>query len=452
MNSILTEKLKNLPNNPGVYQFKDSSGEIIYVGKAKNLKNRVGSYFHIKLEEETKTGALVSRINDIEWIIVESEFDALILEAELIKKYRPKYNIIQKDDKSYLYIVIRDESLKVNSVKIKLSKIITARKTELMPKDVIFGPYPDGSTAKFVVRTLRKLFPYRDCAATKFNSYHKKLKPCLYGQLHICPAPCVNFSEPSQKDYSKNIQSIKRILKGGSFNVLSEINKKMNMYAKLKQYEQAAKYRDLLAKYKYVRQRYKLPDVYMENPTFIADRATQSLEELRKELPILNDLPTRIECYDISNISGKEAVGSMVVATDGLITKKEYKRFKIKRKNSPDDFEMMREVLERRLSHHSKNNDTSKKIWSDPSLLVIDGGKGQISAVFEVLDSLNLEIPVVGLAKKEETLVYKMNGVFIELKLAKSNLGLNLLIRLRDEAHRFAKEYHHKVRSSTFLN
>lgn len=450
MNVSLAEKLKNLPNRPGVYIYKNVEGKVIYVGKAKNLNNRVGSYFHVTLSPESKTGALVARINDIELIEVESEFDALILEAELIKKYRPKYNVIQKDDKTYLYIVIRTELVKINSHKLNIQKIVTARKTELLPKDIKFGPFPDGTTVKFVVRTLRKLFPYRDCSVSKFTNYYNKKKPCLYGQLHLCPAPCVNNTANELVEYKKSISNIKKVLSGGSFGLLKELNAKMAQLSKTNEYEQAAVYRDIISKYNYVRQRYKLPEVYMENPTFIDDVATQSLKDLVAKLPILKKKPLRIECYDISNISGIEAVGSMVVAEGGKITKREYKRFKIKSKHSPDDFEMIYEVLTRRLGHYPKPGN-KKSTWPVPDLLVIDGGKGQVSAASEAMKNLDLEIPIVGLAKKEETLVYKNANDFIELKFNKQDPGLNLLIRLRDESHRFAQDYHHKLRAKALF-
>ncbi len=446
MKPNIREKLSNLPFRPGVYIFKNNQGKIIYIGKAKSLKNRVGSYFHTNLQSETKTGALVSRINDIDIIEVESEFDAVILEAELIKKYRPKYNIAQKDDKTYLYIVIRNEKVKIESKEIFLPKLMTVRKTELLPKDEKFGPYPDSVTAKFVVRTLRKIFPFRDCSYAKFTTYHKRKKPCLYGHLKICPAPCINYSEEDLKDYKKIFTNIKKVLKGGSFSVLKELNSKMNFFAKQKDYEKAAVYRDLISKFNYIRQKSKSPEVYMENPMLVEDVGMMSMKNLQQIIPTLTKLPIRIECYDISNISGKEAVGSMVVAENGLINKKEYKRFRIKYKTTPDDFHMMQEVLSRRLSHHSKIAEDGKS-WRDPDLLVIDGGKGQVSAVLDAISATSLNIPVIGLAKKYETIVFKDGLEFREILVDKSNPGLSLLIRIRDEAHRFAQAYHHKLRT-----
>jgi len=225
--------------------------------------------------------------------------------------------------------------------------------------------------------------------------------------------------------------------------VLKELTKKMDGFAKDNDYEQAARYRDLISKYNYVRQRYKLPEIYMENPTFVDDRAEESLKSLAVSLPTLKKSPKRIECYDISNISGTDAVGSMVVAEGGKITKKEYKRFKIKYKKTPDDFEMIYEVISRRSNH--------KDSWPVPDLLLIDGGKGQVSAAEEAVKNNSWGVVVVGLAKREETIIYRDGLELVELKLDKNDVGLKLLMRLRDEAHRFAQAYHHKLRAKSLL-
>jgi excinuclease ABC subunit C len=439
MNPSLAEKLANLPQIPGVYQFKDTTGEIIYVGKAKNLRSRVGSYFHLSVAPESKTAALVARINDIDYIQVESEFDAIILEAELIKKYQPKYNIIQKDDRSYLYIVFRKEKLVLrgNSPKLVLQKIITARKTELLPKDEKYGPYTDSYTAKYILRTLRKIFPFRDCSVNKFSTYNHWGRPCLYGELKLCPAPCVEPFVEHDKEMSRSISSVRRLLKGGSISLLNNLKREMNKHSRVHDYELAAEYRDLITKYDYIRRRYKLPESYIENPSLLDDLAEEALKDLVGILPFVGELPRMIECYDIANISGKEAVGSLVAAKDGKIDKRFYRKFRIKLKDTPDDFEMLREVLRRRFK---------KTGWGIPDLVVVDGGKGQISAVLEVISQIPEKVSVIGLAKKEETIVYKDIEGFHELKYPKDTPAVKLLIRLRDEAHRFAQAYHHKLR------
>jgi excinuclease ABC subunit C len=217
----------------------------------------------------------------------------------------------------------------------------------------------------------------------------------------------------------------------------------MKTQSRKMQFEEAARTRDLLSKIYYVRQNFNTPEEYIDNPYLRDDVAERALRELVDAIPILKSTPKRIECYDISNISGKESVGSMVVATDGKIDKDEYKRFKIKSKDTPDDFEMMYEVLLRRLKHYN----TNPKKWPDPNLLVLDGGKGQVGAVRVVLQDLGIDIPLIGLAKKQETIVFWNGSVYKEINLSKRNEGLRLLISLRDESHRFAQSYHHKLRS-----
>lgn len=434
MNPELLNQVKNMPTVPGVYIYRDVKKEIIYVGKAKNLKNRVGSYFQGNLDPLSKTKALVDKINELEYIEVASEFEALILEAELIKKYRPKYNISLKDDKSYLYIVLRSEKVDINGSMYVVPKVLTARRPDLLKNDTVFGPYPDGQTAKIIIRTIRKIIPYRDCTTVKFARYSKLQKPCLYGYIGLCQAPCVSLDRIPA--YRKDVQKIKKLLKGESTSVINSLRREMQHNSKVKNYELAAHYRDTLNNFLYVTQSFKTAQSYIDNPYLIDDVINKSLSELMTAIPFLTKPPERIECFDIANISGKEAVGSMTVAILGRIDKREYKRFKVNVKDEPDDFEMMREVLRRRLSHEE---------WGYPDLLVVDGGKGQVSAAHDVIRELNLNINIIGLAKRLETIVIKTDTGFTETNLDKSNEGLKLLQRLRDEAHRFAQAYHHKL-------
>jgi excinuclease ABC subunit C len=419
--------VKTLPQLPGAYIYKDEAGKVIYVGKAKNLRSRVGSYFFTELDSFSKTYQLVQRINDINYIIVDNEFDALILEASLIKKYQPKYNIVLKDDKSFLYIVIKKDVYPT---------IVVSRKTNLNPRDLNFGPFTSSTATKQVVRILRKIFPYKDCSLSKFNKYQKLEVPCLYGHINLCSAPCVNSGEAFDKLYRNNISRIKRLLSGGASKLITDIERKMRSFAKVKDYEQAAKYRDLLQKFNYVRANYKEAAEYLDNPYLIDDRSKKALSTLQSIIPTLNEAPKRIECYDISNISGKESVGSMVVATDGKIDKGEYRRFKIRFKDTPDDVDMIYDVISRRF-----NRD-----WEHPDLLVVDGGKPQVSAAERAIEDMKVKCLVIGLAKKFETIVVKEGSTFKEIVVEKSNPGLRLLIVLRDEAHRFAQSYHHLLR------
>jgi len=434
MEKKLIDKVNSLPKVPGVYIFYNSRGTVIYVGKAKNLKSRVTSYFRNKFDEGTKTQKLVGSIYDLEYIEVLSEFEALILEATLIKRYRPRYNVILKDDKSHLYIVIRSERFKRDGKYISIPKVITCRETDLNKGDVYFGPFPSAGTARYLVSLLRKVFPFRDCSRAKLNRYFRIGKPCLYGHINLCSAPCLGDSD--LKEYKKSIFGIKRILSGEGSSLINSFERKMNHAAKNLNYEEAAYYRDILEKFEYVRTHITSPQQYINNPYLVEDLIEMSLNELMNVLPILENIPNRIECYDISNVSGKDATGSMVVACQGRFEKSEYRRFKVNLKDSPDDYSMMAEVLSRRL----------KRQWDLPDLIVLDGGKGQVSAGLMALEEAGLKIPLIGLAKKEETIVYVDENGFKQINLPESNEGLKLLQRLRDEAHRFARSYHVKLR------
>jgi len=240
----LKAKVKNVPNEPGVYLFKSEINTVIYVGKAKLLAKRVGSYFQKNIKVGTKTQALISRIADIEYIVTSTELEALLLEAELIKKYRPKYNIVLKDDKSYLYIVIRSERLGEG---VNLPVVLSARKTDLEKGDIIFGPYPDGGTVKFMLNTIRKVFPYRDCSKSKFNKYKKSKKPCLFGHIGLCQAPCIEIGK-----YKLDIKKFKRFMEGKGSKVVREYKRKMQDASKNQDYESALYYRNILQKYKYL--------------------------------------------------------------------------------------------------------------------------------------------------------------------------------------------------------
>ena len=442
VSSNLNEKLKNLPTTPGVYIYEDAQGEIIYVGKAKNLKSRVSSYFRLNLDRLSKTFALVEKINDMRFIEVDSELEALILEAELIKKHLPLFNISLKDDKSYLYVGIRSEKVNLEGKLTDVQKVETFRKPDMQKYKHYYGPFPDGRSVKQLVRTLRRIFPFRDCSVTKYEKYRKLKSPCLYGHLNLCPAPCVN-GVAVLPFYKNNIRTINSILSGKTSKLINALEKQMKSHALSENFEKAATIRDTLQKFQYVRQSFRLPGEYIENPYLLDDIARTALDDLVRIVPVLKELPVRIECYDISNISGKEAVGSMVVALNGRIDKREYKRFSIKTKSTPDDFFMLHEVLYRRLSHET---DPKKRSWGLPSLIVLDGGKGQLSSGLEVLTKLNLDVLMIGLAKKEETVVYYDNG-FHEIAPGTDSAGMRLLINLRDESHRFAQKYHHMLRS-----
>ncbi len=448
--SNLKEKIDKLPQVPGSYIFKDTSGKVIYVGKAKNLRSRVKSYFSLEKPSDFKTSELVKRINDLDFIKVDSEFEAIILEAELIKKYKPKYNIVLKDDRTKIYIVIRNENVKISGKNYRIPKVITARKPEIRENDIIFGPFPNNIVVKNILRTSRKIFPFRDCNLPKFSKYMKLKSPCLYGHMGICYSPCIYNSSEEILAYKKVIFSLKKLLGGNVTKLTNDIQKKMKKSSREENFEEAASYRDLLEKFYYVQKTFREAEEYIDNPYLVDDIDRKSMSDIKEFLPILNKLPKRIECYDISNVSGKEAVGSMVVSLDGKIEKREYKRFKIRFKDKPDDFGMMYEVLYRRLKREVENQQ--EKSWGIPDLIIVDGGKPQVSAGSKVLEDLGVNLPLVGIAKKNETLVYKKSQEFVEKTFPKDSYGMRLIIRLRDESHRFAQNYHHLLRKKSLQN
>jgi len=443
--SNIEAKLKTLPIYPGVYKFLNENGEVIYVGKAKNLKNRVKSYFRVNFDRDTKTQALVENISDLEFIEVSTELEALILEEKLVKKFQPKYNILLKDDKSFLYIVLRDSVVTMDKKEINFPQVLSARKTDLKPDDIYFGPYPRAEVAKYVLRTLRKIIPFRDCTKSKFISYKRMGKPCLYGHLGLCQAPCTG--NISSKDYKTDLVKIKKFLDGNFKKIIADVRNEMTLESKNENYERAAKLRDIIKKFEYLTINSKKIDLIAENPLLAEDLVSESLDNLVKNIPILKDYPERIECYDISNLSGKEATASMTVALNGKLNNSEYRRFKIKFKKTPDDFEMMRETLRRRFKRSLLEDS-----WKLPNLIILDGGKGQLSAGISVMEELKIEVPMISIAKREEILIYQEKGEFYEVKLPKTDESLKLAQRLRDEAHRFAKKYHHQLRLKKLLS
>lgn len=444
-NNKLQEKIARVPTAPGVYKYFDFEGNVIYVGKAKNLRNRVKSYFRINFDKDTKTQALVENIYDLEYIEVSSELEALILEEKLVKKFQPKYNILLKDDKSFLYIVIRNNIVKVSHEEKNFPVVFPARKTDLKKDDLYFGPYPRAEVARFVLRSLRKIIPYRDCSSSKFRTYQKLGQGCLYGHLGLCSAPCVG--QIAMTNYQKDVNKIVKFLDGKFAKIISEVVDEMKDASKREDFERAGKLRDIIKKFEYLTVNTSKIDSFVENPLLIEDIISSSLDNLLKYIPILKEYPQRIECYDISNTSGKEATASMTVAIDGRLNSSEYRRFKIKLKKTPDDFAMLSEVLERRFKR-SLIDDS----WKLPNLIVLDGGKGQLSSGLLVAKNLGIETTIISIAKKEETLYYEKDGEFFEVRLSKSDETLKLIQRLRDEAHRFAKKYHHQLRLKKLLS
>lgn len=554
--------LQNLPHKPGVYLHKDRDGNILYVGKAKDLRKRVQSYFRASANLDEAKQAMVQKIEDIEIITVRTEEEALILEATLIKKFKPPYNVIFIDDKAYKFIKIDYTE--------DFPKIYTTRRV-VQDGSRYFGPFTNGFAVMETLNMLRKIFPYRTCnfeldlAEGDTDETKKKFipRPCLYYHIKRCDAPCVGYV--SRGEYMKNISAIESFLDGDIDEIVNEIRKRMGTAAKNREFERAAKYRDQLKDIEHVISRQRVvterftsydaihlsqekslayinlflirdgklmgrenftvsfqegtadteilasfvKDYYqktlnipkeilvpekIEEQDAIARLITQraknlgekykvrltvpvkgdkkkilemsqdNAEEFKKRQVLLHDRknervdaalsgitkalglpkrPKRIEIYDMSNIQGTSAVGSMVVFTDGHPDKKYYRRFRIESFNSPNDVGMMTEVLTRRL--HKIHDDEEKKRWPKPDLIILDGGKPQHKAAREAFRAVGFELPFVSLAKREEEVF--VPGRTEPIRFPKDSQELYLFQRMRDEAHRFAITYHRNVRS-----
>lgn len=420
-----------LPDSPGVYLYI-KNGYPIYVGKAINLKKRVASYFRLTLEP--KTAKMISEAKELSYIKVSNELEALLLEARLIKYYQPKYNIISKDDKHPLYIILTKE---------KYPRILTVRKTDLniIPNKAQWGPFPSTINVKSVLKMVRRIFPYSDHKIGK--------RPCLYSQLGLC-SPCPNMIESVsdkteqiklRKKYLNHIRNLKSLLDGKTNNVKKRLEMEMDSLSARELFEEASLVRDQIRKLDYIVAPHSQIDSYLENPNLIEDIKEKELRDLKKILKkygINVAHLVRIECYDVAHLQGTSASASMVTFKNGSADKAFYRHFRIFQKKGWDDYQSMREVAARRKKHIGD--------WGRPDLIIVDGGRGQMSIFFKEFQDLN--IPVIGLAKKFETLVIPVNTLgtveIKEFKLPKGS-ALNLVQRIRDEAHRFAQAYHHKL-------
>ncbi len=397
------------------------------MGKAKDLHKRVSSYFS-KAALDSKTLKLVSEAKTIEHIVVRSEIEAFLLESNLIKKYKPAYNVIFADDKSYPYLEIGKSPIPYVVISHKRGN----------KNSTYLGPYVQVTDLKIILRLLRRIFPYQSV------KNHAPTR-CLYNHIGLCP--CIPAFPDKLPEYKKNIKKLISILSGDVGRVVRELKSEQKKFVAAEVFEKAGEFQRKIEKVEQITSENYDPFRYEERPDFYFERIRTEVSSLAE---ILNkyglefaDLH-RIECYDISNISGKAASGSMVVFTDGDSNKNEYRRFRIRFKKTPDDFEMIREVLQRRI----KRAD-----WEKPNLMVIDGGRGQVSAVLQVFAEQKYNVPVIGLAKREETIIVPVRTPsvdFLEVKLPKSTPGVNLLRRIRDEAHRFAIDYHRLLRRKAF--
>lgn len=428
------EKLKTLPKQPGVYFFKDKDRKIIYIGKAAVLKNRVSSYFQATAKDP-KTTIMITYIADVDWITVGSEVEALFLESEMIKRYLPQFNIALRDEKQFTYIRIGTQQYPV----------VSFVRRPLDDKAAYFGPFTESMPIRRAMKMLRKIFPYVT---------HEILpaRACLQAHIGLCPNAEEGEITPTQYK-QRNLRNLTMYLSGQQGKVIKQIEKDMHRSAKKKDYEAAGHARDQLRDLRAL----SVNALFSDKEAFDLSK-DQALQGLADKLG-LKGAPHRIEAYDISHMSGTDNVASMVVFTNGVPARDQYRKFKM-RKDVNDDFLHMREVISRRFSK------LADKDWPKPDLILIDGGKGQLSAALESMTEKGIDIPAIGLAKRIEeiiqpktvisTLVEKSNDRSLDLArddnyeiilLPHSSHVLQLLQRVRDEAHRFAVTYHSLLRS-----
>lgn len=429
MNNILKNKLDILPTTPGIYKFLDKDKKILYIGKATNLKTRVKSYFSSDLYDRPRIKQMIPSISDVECIETNNEIESLVLESILIKKHKPFFNSDKKDDKSYVWIYI---STKEDFPTVKIVRRIS---NEELKKGRIFGPYPSSSSTKRIFTYLRKLYPF--CTCKKENS-----KECLYFHLGLCPGPYQGHI--SKDDYRKNINEIIKFLQGRKRGQIKELEKDMKIYSENKEYEKAAELRDKINDLKYLGE--DVDFTYKDTDKTYLERRRETLKrnflDLKTELGIKN--LKRIECFDVSNIQGKNAYVSMVVAQDGLIDRNQYRIFKIRGEEKQNDPQMLKEALSRRFDKKNKH-----KYENIPDIVLIDGGKSQISVLKDIVP-INTTLLGISKGKRLKRKGKKLNDEFwmyIENKITRIDINnIEILIDLRDEAHRFAILHHRKAR------
>lgn len=439
MNERLTAKLSELPKEPGVYFHKNAQGVIIYVGKAANLRNRVRQYFQASRVRDVKTDALVAEIVDTDWMVVESELEALFLEAEMIRRYMPQYNILLRDDKALSYIRID-----INS---EYPTVSTTRRP-LDDGARYFGPYFSLYNVREALKLLRRVFPYatRRAGGTQRANLH----------YYLGLDPGLESGKTSLEEYRASLRRLISVIEGKKKRIEREIEKEMLAAAREQQFELAARRRNQL---RHLRELGK--QVIFSDKEFLDISKDHALVDLT-ELLGLPEPPKRIEGYDISHMSGTNVVASMVVFTNGVSDKGQYRKFKTM-KDQNNDFANMHETLTRRLS------EKNTKAWGLPKLFLIDGGKGQLDAALRARNERGVAVPMIGLAKKQEQIVLaggsqvtlnrqklqalggfaEHSETFTLVNIPHNTHIIKLLQRIRDESHRFAVSYHSVLKRQT---
>jgi excinuclease ABC subunit C len=411
------KNIAKLPKTAGVYAFFNGK-KILYIGKAANIKERVKNHFQ---QPSYRDNLFVDKVKKIGYVETNSEIKALILEAELIKKYQPNYNVVWKDDKNYFYIGITKEDF---------PRIFITHQTKNVrgsTSNIYIGPFVDGKSLKETLKILRKVFPYRSCKTMPKS-------PCLWYQLDRCPAPCLfksnlgkqidegRTSVKFKKEYSRDIKNLTGIFQKGKAKAENDLEKEMKNLAKQEKFEEAEKIKQQLYSLKRILSHAKVFNMTEVSPLSFEDWPYQ-----------------RAEAYDIANIQGQEATGSMVVFINGQADKSQYRKFKIKSGNTPNDIAMLKEVLQRRLNH---------KEWPYPDLILIDGGKAQFNIAKKVCSQLKIKnVKITAIAKKHNELFVENRKKPILLKTMPRQT-FNIVLQMRDEAHRFAQSYHHKLRET----
>ena len=419
----LRQRIEELPDATGVYLFKDTEGRVLYIGKAKSLKNRVKSHF-MRGDEFGTDSFIVNRTDKISFITTDSEIEALLLESELIKQNKPRYNVKLQDDKSFPYLVITNEEFP----RVLIHRIRAG--AELQNYRSHFGPYTDVTAIKQTLNFLLRPFPVCSCKTPR----RKRTRPCLKHQLKKCSAPCVGAIK--QANYLKNISNIELFLEGKKKDLIDELREQMQVASERLEFETAALLRD---------QVWTLEKAIINQKVISSELSISlGLHELQEALE-LSELPARIEAFDISNISGTDPTGSMILFINGQPLKSGYRQFKIRTVPEPNDVAMMGEVIERRYNRLVKEQ---KQL---PNLIIVDGGKPQLNIAKRILAELNLTtIPIVGLAKRFEH-VFKPDAPD-PIIISPDSPALFLLQRIRDEAHRFALRYHHILRKKRVIS
>ncbi len=426
------EKVKMFPTTPGLYLMKDAQGRVIYIGKAKNLRARAGSYFQKGAADDPRIKDWIGEVADVDHLSAESEVDALLMEARLIKDIQPKYNADLKDDKSfpYLQITTSEDFPRVNFTREPLDRGVK-----------LYGPFPRARSLRGAIQVLQKIFKFRTCSLDieEDDPRWRWFRPCLLHSINQCTAPC-NL-RIDRETYRKDIRRLRLFLDGKKDVVLKELEDEMREASKALQFEKAARLRDELKALQNLNLRGDLarhaqPEVFYQDPK-------KGLKGLKKVLG-LSKMPRTVHGVDIAHLAGNETVGSLVTFIDGLPFKPGYRRYRIKSVAGVDDYASIREVVSRRIRGLQERDEPF------PDIFLIDGGKGQLNAALDAFRALGVEPPtLISLAKQEEEIF--VPGRPEPIVLSRRSFALRLLQYVRDEAHRFAQHYHHMLRSKRTL-